>query len=202
MTTFIGTATYDNHINSGAATTNNDTDVYFGVGHYTTDSATRRTLIKFDLSSIPSGVTINGGTLAITFRDDYAGAAGTICAYRQLKNWVSNQSTWNIMATGTNWTSAGAFNAADCEQTESGSATFTATETMNTVKNIPISASKLSEWISGGTANYGFLLKNTAESNNLYQYHSTNSLTASYRPTLTIDYTESAGSGYTLILNT
>lgn len=199
MTTYLGTASYDAHIDDGTPTTNYNTSTTDLVGHATGDSRKRRTLIKFDLSSIPADATINGGTLALTFQADFAGAAGTICAYRQLKNWVPAQTTWNIIATGTNWTTAGGFDAADCEQTESGSATFTATETMNTVKNIPISAGKLQDWVSGSVSNYGFLLKNSSESNNLYQYHSLEATTASYRPTLTIDYTP-AGSGYTLIL--
>jgi hypothetical protein len=202
MTTYIGTATYDTTNSSNAPTTNGDSAVTFAVGHYTSDSGTRRALIKFDLSSIPSNATINSGTLSITYAVDHAGVAGTICAYRQLKNWVSSQTTWNIMATGTNWTTAGGFDAADCEQSEVGSATFSATETMNVAKNIPISAIKLQDWLTGGTlSNYGFLLKNTVESNNYYDFHSHEASTANYRPTLTIDYTP-FGTGYTLILNT
>jgi|WetSurMetagenome_2_1015567.scaffolds.fasta_scaffold15273_9 hypothetical protein len=202
MTTYIGTATNDTFIDDGAPTSNYGTFVYWLVGHYTTDSRKRRSLIKFDISSIPAGAVISGGTLAVTFQADNAGVGGTICAYRQLKNWVSGTATWNKYDASNNWTTAGGFDAADCEQSESGSATFTASETLNTVKNIPISTSKISEWVSSGTANYGFLLKTTVENNNLYQYHSTEATTAGYRPTLTITYTEPSSSGYTLILNT
>ena len=193
------TTGYDTYINSSTPNTNNNSTILI-VGEGNTSVDVARTLIKFDLSSIPANAVIQDATLSLWFSTDISSNARTMRAYRVLRNWVEAQATWNIYSTGNNWGTAGCANTTtDREATDIGSVSVSASETPDTEKQISLTASKVQEWVSGTTANYGLLIQMDTESNDAYAFHSSGGATAGYRPKLVINYTVPVGNPVTYI---
>ena len=74
-------------------------------------------LAEFSISSIPSGATINSATLSLYYTGYYSAYGWANPKDRNIRlallrrtNWVSNQATWNVYKTGSNWGTAGALN--------------------------------------------------------------------------------------------
>ncbi len=109
----------DTWLNQSSPGTNYDGDVYDCVRSLTS-SGNRRTILKFNISSIPSGSTISSATLSLYYSSK-AGDTPTgriYYAYRlTTTDWVENSCTWN-----TPWTSAGG----DYTETDGASATVPA----------------------------------------------------------------------------
>jgi hypothetical protein len=68
-----------------------------------------RTLIKFDLSSIPANAMITSATLSLWTANDYSDNDRTIRVYRLKVPFNELQATWNEAASGVSWESAGCF---------------------------------------------------------------------------------------------
>jgi hypothetical protein len=184
-----GTAGVDARLSSASPTSNFGTDTSLAVGEADTTVNTGRSLVKFDLTSIPANATINSATLSLWQFSDNSSNARTFRVYRSLRAWVESQTTWNIYSTGNNWQAAGGFGANDSEQTDIGSLAFTATEA-NGEKQWSLTASAIQEMVAGTFTNNGFLLKADTESNDMYQFRSSDWTTAGERPKLVIDYSE------------
>jgi hypothetical protein len=183
------TSSNDIYIESGAPTTNQNAQTVVSAGEFNAGANITRTLIKFDLSSIPAGVTINSAVLSLYATTDLSSNARTFRVFRQLRAWVESQATWNIYSTGNNWATAGGFGATDCEQTDIGTRAFTATETLNEFKDFTLTASEVQEMITGGGfTNNGFLIKADTETDDQYLFAGSGNATASLRPKLVIDY--------------
>lgn len=169
------------------AETNYGTEVDLYVGAKAAwGNAPNRTLIKFDLSSIPDNAKINSVILSMYVNSTVAAPAngGDWKVYRLKKEWVESEATWNIYSTGNNWTAAGGFNVADCEQTEISSRSFTNSETLNEFKDFTIVATKKSDIDLG----YGWLIKSVLENDDLLIFSSSDNATAGNRPKLVIEY--------------
>lgn len=71
---------------------------------------TKRGILEFDISALPSGVTILSALLKLYYHWA-AGASSTgktTWAYKLTRNdWVEAEATWNIYKTGSNWTASG-----------------------------------------------------------------------------------------------
>jgi hypothetical protein len=195
MTTFSvqpnATAGQDTYMYLGNATKNYGTGLYVATGKGSSATYVYRTLIKFDLSSIPSNATVSSATLSLYyyFGTD-GGGSNTTKVYRQLKDWTESGSHWNNYKTDTAWTEAGGFHADDCEQTEIG--TVTISDITYEWKNISLTASKVQEWIDGTLTNNGMLLKATDETaTNNHKYFRTSDYTddTSLRPKFEVVYT-------------
>ena len=146
----------------------------------------RRVLIQFDLSGIPAGSLINSATLRLYQTHEFATNARTMSVYRLLVSWDEMTSTWARRSTGVNWTSNGAFNAADCEQTGIGSRSFSATETVNAWKEFTLDTAAISEIVDGTFTNNGFHIRMATELNDAHRFYSRE---AGNSPELVIDYT-------------
>lgn len=178
----------DTQIYALAPTTNYGTNTNLTIGENNSlVGAIMRTLIKFDLSSIPAGATVQSAMLSLYCITDISSSTGTWRVYRQKKDWVYNQVTWNVYSTGNSWTTAGGFDVADCEQSDIGNKAFAASETLNQYKDISLTPAKVQEWISGAIANNGMLIKSEAEANDMYAFSSCNA--ASNYPKLVVVYT-------------
>ena len=183
-------AAVDAYIESGAPTTNYGTAGVVGVGESSSGTNVVRTLIKFDLSGIPAGATINSAVLSLYATADFSSTARTFRVYRQKRVWVEGEATWNIYSSGNNWQTAGGFGANDCEQTDIGSRAFSASEMLNQFKDFSLTPSAIEEMLSGGSwTNNGFLIKADTESNDQYNFLSSSDGTAANRPKLVINYT-------------
>lgn len=194
----------DTVIVSGTATTNYGNAATFDFGEdNTATNFIARSLIQFDLSSIPAGSTINTATLTLTLSSAGSFRSSnnrTARIYRMLRPWVELESTWNIAATGVNWGTAGASNTtSDRESTDIGSTTFNTSDSANSEKSFTLTALQVQEMITGGGfTNNGFMVKMDTETNDRYFAHSCEAATASYRPKLVIDYTPPAGGAFLL----
>jgi hypothetical protein len=83
----------DNYLSLGAPDTNNgaSTRVYVNVQ----SNSISRTLLKFDFSALPDGVTISAATLSL-YQDSTSAEGKTFCIYELTQTgWTELKSTWN-----------------------------------------------------------------------------------------------------------
>lgn len=107
----IQPSTKDTFIQANAPTSNRGSYTYLEAYAYT--NALTRTLIEFDLSSLPGGATITSVTLWLYYwlYEDNDPVGFTMRVHRLRRaDWEELQSTWNIYKTGSNWGTAGAAN--------------------------------------------------------------------------------------------
>jgi hypothetical protein len=151
-----------------------------------------RGVIKFSgLSdgSIPINATIVSATMSLWFAADSSANARTVRVFRLKRAWTEAGVTWNKYDGASSWQTAGGFGANDCEQTDIGTASVGASETLNTEKQWALTASSVQEIVAGTWTNNGFLIKVDTESNDQYNYHSSGNGTAGYCPKLVVVYT-------------
>ena len=174
ITTLYSTA--DSRVVAQVPTTNYGTDTAFAVQAY--DSSTRqRGLIRFDLSSIPPGSTINSATFSAYYWSYYAAGLDPVgriyYVYRITAPWTETGVTWNNQPGSTTVQKAsvimpGSFDWVDWN-----------------VKDI------VQSWVDG-TPNYGFLMIDGNETqglNTIALFYSKEYFDIYYDPILVIDYT-------------
>ncbi len=190
----------DTFINSANATTNQDGNDNMDVGEVVGGSDVRRGLIKFDLSSIPSNATVSSATLKIWDRGtDLSNNTRVLGAYRVLRSWTTNQTTWNKADSGNNWGTAGCSNTTtDREATDIGTVSITNPEVAGEY-DITLTASKVQEWISGALTNNGILLQKATETDDLTRFNSSEWSSSSERPILSITYSVGGGEFFALL---
>ena len=170
--------TNDAPIKQGNPNTNYDTA--------TTGKATQfdeRFLLKFDLSVIPSGSTINSATLTLYNQAGFG--ANIYYVQRILQNVVYNQTTWNIYSTGNNWTTAGC-NSSGNDYTTSGQASAYHGMGGSGYKSWSCAA-LIQDWIDGA-ANYGMVVDRANGGDATFR--TVNYSGTDYDPKLVISYTE------------
>lgn len=142
-----------------------------------TPSWTKRGIIKFDLSSIPSGATINSAKLYLHEATTF-GSTRTIGAYRATIDWAENAVTWNSI--GSNFDAA---------------ASATATLTWDGILgwNSWDSTQDARDFFSGAEANYGWVLKDTSEDSSQAYWFFHSKEGASNAPYLEVSYTSLIG---------
>ncbi len=174
--------TADAYVSQYAPTTNYGalTDLYVGRTSSEYDSWT---LIRFDLSSIPTGVTINSATLQmytmvnLAAAGDLPAAAYQVYAYRtragtKTEYWVETVVTWNNQPT----TEATADDPPSTVDSSDGWHDLTVTAAVK-------------QWAENGAANYGFTLKGDGVSAWPAPFQAlSREAAATYRPRLVISY--------------
>jgi hypothetical protein len=175
----------DNWMHSSAATTNYGTNDWGnGIGSY---AGTKRSLIKFNVSTIPSAATVTSAKLQLKITA--ADASRTIEAFQVLRAWTQLGSTWNNYASGLTWTTAGCSGSGtDRASTAAGSFSVT-TASPGTWVEITLPNSLVQGWVNGTITNYGLLLKATVETSGETRYAAENRTTTTDRPKLIIEYT-------------
>jgi hypothetical protein len=198
MTTYTtqpdGTDGIDTMLNEQLPTTNHGTETVTSVGYNTSSSNKRRGLLKFDLSkgTNPPPSTATASSAVITLNCSTYNVTRTLATYQVLRDWVEAQVTWNIWKTSNNWTTAGCGSAGnDYVNTDLGSVSVTGTGTVTLTLNAA-GLAIVQGWIDGSIANYGLLLKHTAETTERNVYDSSDNATAGNRPQLVIEYTTPA----------
>jgi len=189
----------DTFLYGGATTTNEDT-LSLLVKTSASDGSKRDTLIKFDISSIPAGSTIDTVTLTLYISANQGAANGVLYIYDNLRNWAETQATWNVYTTGNNWTTAGARSSGNDLTGTWGSATGALSNvtilssTVSTTVVLPTASafvSSVQTALDGsGTVNWELVQRNT--DNNTWTFSDSEDATSGNRPILTIDYTAPA----------
>ena len=157
-----------------------------------------RTLLQFDLSSVPTNVKILAATLEIELSS--LGETAVVEAHRLLGDWTELGVTWDKFD-GTNaWTTPGG----DFASAASG---FFLADSVG-VKSMEIT--ELAQvWVEGSQPNFGLILLSPSGGGPANKYHSSDKIDE-YHPKLTIDYVCECGvicmagssSGLPLILST
>lgn len=167
------TAGIDTFINSASPTTNYGTATSLEV------STGRSSLLKFDLSAIPSGAQIISAVLSLYcysgYNYSYSGEIAPLTAA-----WDETQATWNVRLTGVNWVTAGG----DVDNTQKITFASTPTNTAALWHDWTVT-SIVRNWVNGALANNG--LRISTSSQNVYQYYSSDA--ASNRPKLVVVWT-------------
>lgn len=184
-----GTDGVDNYLRSDSPTTNNGTLAFLFFGEDTGSAAIYRPIIKFDLSSIPSGAHLLTATLNFWIRNVPA-ATRTLRVFRINVSWTEAGSTWNSRNGTNNWTTAGAGAAADAETIDIGRASVSSGAAQHDKTAITLDHSKIEEMITGGSfTNNGFKLQFDTESNDTGAFYSSDEATfTAERPQLVITY--------------
>ena len=205
ITAGVGADTYILKETDGHAANNNN----FGASttlrtRYISTNYVKKILFRFDLSSIPSTATIVSATLKM-----YSSGATQAQTYTIYKitdangDWIEGTGAgaavvgapcWNYKAyhasTPTNWAGSAGLSTADTDYVNTVLATATLGSIADTeLISIPFGASGLTvlqDWF-GDASNNGLLLITSGTDE---YYHSGESTTESYRPVLSITYTE------------
>ena len=173
----------DTFIWAGDPNANNNTQTYMYIGERNDATGVYRAVMHPDLSSIPAGAVNISMALQLYNFQDKSSNARTISVYRLKVANTLSQVTWNVRVTGTAWTTAGGFNAAECEQTPIGSLSLSATESAG-FKSISLTPTTK----SGLDLGFGWLIKVDTETDDAYAYYSSEHTTAAERPKLTGSY--------------
>lgn len=172
MPTVTLTAAADAHVNDSYPTSNYGTSTTLGIGKHPSSGNVFRTLVSFDLSTIPAGAKITSATLRLRFTGyDGSPASYNYFIRRLTGSWAETSVTWNTQP----------------GNTTSGQTTYVGPTALAhysyDVKAI------VQAWIESGLANYGFMLLAQDEvSSTILRYASREDATVDYRPQLIVEY--------------
>jgi len=188
----------DSYINQASPTTNYGSNTALAIGSYGTSN--KRSLLRFDLSSIPAGSTINSATLWLYYygRSGTDPVGRTYRANRLTSGWIEagwnseDGITWNNSDSTTAWgTAGGDFTATDSATTTVPSAFGWMSWTVTNIAQ---------GWVNGSYPNNGFLIKDDTEgsaSNYEADFYSQDYTTDRFfRPFISIDYTPASEDRY------
>lgn len=146
----------------------------------------RRSLIQFDLSSIPATATVTGVTFKIYNQGtDLTNNARTMRAYRIRRNWTENQVTWNVYTTGNSWTTAGCSDTTDDRESSELGTISVINPPVAGYMSSTFSTSLIQEWVDGTFTNNGLIWIMDTESDDMQRFDGEDD---SNPPQLVIDY--------------
>lgn len=197
QTTTTFTADDDGKINKSSTTTNFGSDTTMELNRNGAGTATRRVLVKFDLSSIPSNATLTSATLKLFQSGSASGLSGVqMDLHRLTRGWTENQFTWNKSDNSTNWTTAGG----DFAGTATASVTPSSSGSNGTQHDFTVTTD-VASFVAGTDTNYGWVLKfnNESTSGVMPTFHTLESSTSGSRPQLTVTYTTPSAPTTTIV---
>lgn len=189
-------STEDTKIINGAYA-NNNYSTEQTVSVFTVSNIFQRTLLKFDLSDIPGGATINSATLRLHSNILYGSNTEGIDmdVFRVTKDWARSQTTWNSRLTGTPWTTTGGDYVGTTQTYDTAPyASVTDNPLANDIAVSWTITSLVNEWCHGTYANQGVLIRSyyrmTLDSiANHLLFRSSNYAVTAMHPQLIVDYT-------------
>lgn len=168
-------ASADASIRSDYGWMNYGSYTYLWVGD---DSYTARALVRFDLSSIPSGASIISAELQLTLKKAPSNTM-EVRAHRVLEDWLEDYVTWLKCGIAFTWTNFGGDYSSDVE----GSVTVSSSASQGDVFTMDVT-SYVRDVVSGGVADYGLILEADGEGSILMFYASE----SGKGPELTVKY--------------
>lgn len=189
-TTLIASA--DTYLQQGSPTINHGTEVFLAVGFYPADDI-QRSLVQFDLSTIPAGATIESATLDLTLDGNFTTVAYTTYIYQVLVPWTELGATWDTEDGTTAWNSPGCGGiGTDRKSVASGSVGVDAS-TVGIV-SIPLSVSDIQSWVDGSLTNNGIIIVASDETDQtMIRWDSTQNGIQANDPSLVVTYSTSSG---------
>lgn len=178
QTTITLNPTKDTYLNRALRGTNYGTDNTMNVRRYS--NLQQRTIIEFDISSIPAGATIISAELRLT-QYNWTYYTDNITAYPLTQSWSESGATWNNRIAGSAWTNAGGtYNNSYSAQTSVGG-------NLNYAWDL---TSMVSAWHSATLDNNGIVLiaENETSGNSTYTFYTKEATNSNYRPQLVISY--------------
>jgi hypothetical protein len=144
------------------------------------------TLLRFDLSSVPPGSTINQATLALYayLRDNELPI--DIGIYRVLRPWDELEAHWERASIGRPWGAPGCNDTAT--DREPDPAAVQTVSVLNTWYEVDVTQ-LVRDWTENPAANYGMILRGQSDRSVHYDFASSDHVTQALRPMLVIDYT-------------
>jgi hypothetical protein len=198
MTTYSSqpsnTTGVDTHMNSAFPDNAYGSDATMITGA-NTFSAYRRSLIKFNLSSIASNATISSAILSLWVASSTATQTGYVGVYRCKRAWTQANATWNKYD-GTNaWQTAGGTGTNDYDSTEWGTTSVAYNIADGTEVQFTLSNTEMKKYIDGTYTNNGWLVKSVPEdSSSRHSWYTCDEATqTTKRPKLVIEYTVPSG---------
>ncbi|HYE59635.1 MAG TPA: DNRLRE domain-containing protein [Candidatus Kapabacteria bacterium] len=145
-------------------------------------AVTRRGLIRFNLSSIPSDVTVLSATLSLKESATY-GVTRQIGVYRATRDWTETGVTWNRYNTLTSWTTPGGDfvtppSAVTSVAWTGGVLDWDTWDVTNDVQQM----------LNGTYDNYGWIVKHTTDDNSEQYWYFNTKESGANSPTLRIRY--------------
>ncbi len=175
------TAVADTYIDGGSTTTNYGTSASLSVSGKPDDAA----LLKWDLSSIPAGSTLQSAKLSLNVTGT---STNTYEIYELKRSWSESQATWKKANSATNWQTAGAVGALDRGTTVLGTVTASATGILNVALNAA-GLAVVQGWVNNPASNFGFVLQDYANTNkDDLVFSSKEATVAANRPQLSLVY--------------
>lgn len=150
-----------------------------------------RSLISFDLSSIPDNAVITSASLTLRTRHNRTGTQVTISLHRITESWVNAEGdvSWTKRDASTNWSTPGGSYIATASSALTGTFTIAGADNIFTGLEDDVQL-----WLDNPSQNFGWMLINSGEESGLYPTYKNfyggyrPGEPASYPPTLTIEY--------------
>jgi hypothetical protein len=155
------------NIYEGAPTSVQSAATELDLGKYSSGNW-KHGLLKFDLSSLPSSITVSSARVELYLWDAFGGSSQVFTGYRLLRNWTESTATWNVYTTASNWGTAGGTNATDRSATPSSTSEVISTTTAAYYEILQDSAqlrSDIEYFAANPGSNFGWHLERTDSSN-------------------------------------
>ncbi len=184
------TGTRDTRLESVLQNTNFGED-----GDLKTDGSPPTTaLIKWDITSIPLGSTVQ--TASITL-DVVNGSTDIYNVFGMARDWDESQANWVRPKAGEQWEEAGAFGQTDRNPTILGSIS-NVVETKVTVELNAAGIALVQQWVNDPTRNFGISIQGDPSESDGLTFNSSETSTDGNRPMLTVTYAGIQGTGNNL----
>lgn len=154
-------------------------------------TARTSSLLRFDLSSLPSNTGVVSATLTlVAARDGRADRTITLSALSAANGQWDSSATWNHPTATTDWAGASGATVAgvDYNAAPLGQLDWLASNIANTAYVVSLDAAQVQGWIDG--ANAGLMLHRLSADGMQTTFHSANASNPQLRPQLTIWYVE------------
>jgi len=139
-------------------------------------------LLRFDLSAIPTGSTIQKAMLNVYVENRTNTGHLTGSVYAVKRAWSETEATWNQASSGVSWGSAGCNASTDRDTTAVAAYTFNADDAWFSVDITSLAQT----WVNNPSANYGIIIKGSGSVSVAYELSSRDSGNTFSRPYLTI----------------
>jgi hypothetical protein len=144
--------------------------------------------LKWDVTAIPAGSTVTAASLTVHVTNV---SPGTYELYEMKRNWVENQASWTLYATGASWQTAGAAGTSDRGTTVLGAMTASATGLRTFTLNAA-GVAEVQSWVNGASSNFGLVIQDYAVTDGL-DFSSSEVAALANRPRLNVTYTPPSG---------